>query len=102
MVSSFAVSNLRAAIAERSFPTVTAWNRLEGRPRTLAFDRALKAEVRDALWMLTRQWQLGEFRGDDAGSPVFAKVHAATTRLTKYRAGTHAPEPFEDDIPLEA
>ena len=55
------------ALRERRFPTVTVWNRLEGRPRTRDFDRALRAEVRDALWMLTRQWQLGEFRGDDAG-----------------------------------
>ena len=53
---------------------VTVWNRLEGRPRTVEFDRALRAEVRDALWMLTRQWQLGEFRGDDAGSPVLAQL----------------------------
>ena len=34
--------------AERQFPTVTVWNRLEGRPRTPEFDRALRAEVRDA------------------------------------------------------
>ena len=31
--------------------------------------------------MLTKQWQMGEFRGSDAGSPVFAKAfhgdHAA-------------------------
>ena len=39
------------------------------------------------LWMLTKQWQMGEFRGSDAGSPVFAKLLLATTRLTKYRAG---------------
>ena len=42
------------------------WNRLEGRPRQHDFDRALKAEVRDALWMLTKQWQMGELTGDDA------------------------------------
>ncbi len=28
---------------------------------------------------------MGEFRGSDAGSPVFAKLQLATTRLTKYR-----------------
>ena len=78
------------------------WNRLEGRPRTLSFDRALKAEVRDALWMLTKQWQLGEFRGSDAGSPVFAKLALATTRLTKYRPDEKAAELLGDDVPLEA
>lgn len=82
-------------------PTVTIWNRLEGRTRAEDFDRALKAEVRDALWMISRQWQMGEFIGDDAGSPVLAKVHMETTRLNKYQPGAGAPIPLEQDIPLE-
>jgi hypothetical protein len=86
----------------RLIPTVTLWNRLEGRPRRHDFDRALKAEVRDALWMLTKQWQMGELTGDDAGSAVLAQVHLDTTRLTKYRPGTGPAEPFDDDVPLEA
>ena len=63
------VYGLGEKLTARSTPAVTRWNRLEGRPRSHDFGRALKAEVRDALWMLTKQWQLGEFRGDDAGSP---------------------------------
>ena len=66
------IDDLPAALAARAFPTIGRWNRLEGRPRTTDFGRALRAEVRDPLWMLTRQWQLGEFRGSDAGSPVTA------------------------------
>jgi hypothetical protein len=97
-----AVPNIAEALRARLFPTITLWNRLEGRPRTENFTRALRAEVRDALWMLTKQWQMGEFRGDDAGTPVTAKVHLTTTRLTKYRPGGHAAEAFEDDVPLEA
>src|SRR5215216_154479 len=94
--------NIRAALAARLFPTITIWNRLEGRPRADKFERALKAEVRDALWMLTRQWQFGEFRGDDAGSPIETKVHVTTTRLRKYQPEHHAVEPFDDTVPLEA
>jgi hypothetical protein len=52
--------------------------------------------------MLTKQWQMGEFQGDDAGSPVFAKVHVETTRLTKYRAAGQPGEAFDDNVPLEA
>ena len=37
------------------------------------------AEVRDALWMLTRQWQMGEFEGDDAGSPIEAVENACAS-----------------------
>ena len=87
MPSSLPVGGITEALRLRLFPSVTTWNRLEGRPRTQAFDRALKAEVRDALWMLTKQWQLGEFRGSDAGSPVFAKVRVDTTRADRLPAG---------------
>ena len=103
MTSSRPVGDIREAIAERRFPTSMTWNRLEARPRTNSLDRALRAEVRDPLWMLTKQWQMGEFRGSDAGSPVFAKLQMDTTRLTKYRPGdAAATQPFEDDVPLEA
>jgi hypothetical protein len=96
------IANIKEALATRAFPTVTRWNRLEGRPRTHHFDRALKAEVRDALWMLTRQWQLGELQGDDAGSPVFAKLHVAADPLAGYRAGDGTPQRFDPSVPLEA
>jgi hypothetical protein len=98
----YVVPDLKAALTERLFPTVTVWNRLEGRPRQNDFARALKAEVRDPLWMLTKQWQLGEFQADDAGSPVFAKLRMRTAPITKYRAGGGATEAFESNIPLEA
>jgi hypothetical protein len=95
------VINMQEAIQLRSFPAITLWNRLDGRPRTKNFDRALKAEVRDALWMLTKQWQMGEFKGDDAASPVFAKIHVDKTELYKYQPNGHAVQAFEEDIPLE-
>jgi hypothetical protein len=101
MGSSLNVGDIRAAIAQRLFPSVTVYNRLEGRPRTVSFDRALRAEVRDALWMLTKQWQMGEFRGQDAGSPVLTKLQMQTTRLTKYRPGAGATEAFPYDICFE-
>jgi len=102
MVSSLPVTDIRQALARRLFPSVTTWNRLEARPRMTNFDRALRAEVRDPLWMLTKQWQMGEFRGSDAGSPVFAKLQMATTRLTKYRPDAQAPQLFENGLPFEA
>src|SRR2546428_12578315 len=92
---------LKDITAKKAIPLTTAWSRLEGRPRTNNFDRALHAEVRDALWMLTKQWQMGEFRGSDAGSPVFAKLLLTTTRLTKYRAAGGGTELFDATTPLE-
>ena len=50
-----AVSKLLIALPKFP-PIIKGWNRLEGRPRTVDYSRALRAEVRDALWFLTRQW----------------------------------------------
>lgn len=97
-----AIENIEKVLNQRLFPTITLWNRLEARPRADDFDRALKAEVRDPLWMLTKQWQLGEFRGDDAGSPAFAKIQMATTKLTKYQANSKDIQAYDDDVPIEA
>lgn len=102
MADRFAVIDMPQALEAKSFPTVTLWNRVEGRPRTVNFERALRAEVRDALWMISRQWQVGEFKGEDAGSPVSAKVHLSTTRLTQLRLGDAAPRPLDANVPLEA
>jgi hypothetical protein len=55
-------------------PRIINYNRLEGSPRTTDFTQSLRAEVRDPLWMLTRQWQFGEFQGEDAASPVTARI----------------------------
>jgi hypothetical protein len=81
------IDNLEEFLRLRELPTVALWNRLEGRPRTNDFSRALRAEVRDPLWMLSRQWQLGEFRGADAGSPVTATFHVGVTTPTAFRPG---------------
>lgn len=71
---------LTQAMAEHAvyrMARIVAYNRLEARPRTTDFTRSLRAEVRDPLWMLTRQWQFGEFRGEDAASPLTARIAPA-------------------------
>ena len=95
------IDDLPAALLARQFPTVAVWNRLEGRPRTTDFDRALRAEVRDPLWLLTRQWQLGEFRGEDAGSPVTATYSVATSVPSRFRPRDGTPVDLPADRPLE-
>jgi hypothetical protein len=81
--------------------TEPLWNRLEGRPRTTDFDRALHAEVRDPLWLLTRQWQLGEFHGTDGGSPVTVTYSVAQSRPSRFRPLDGPPEGLPADRPLE-
>ncbi|GGU12256.1 hypothetical protein [Streptomyces lateritius] len=95
------IQDLPTALAECTFPTVGLWNRIEGRPRTTDFDRALRAEIRDPLWMLTRQWQLGEFRGTDAGSAVTATYSVATTTPSRFRPASGTAQSLPGDRPLE-
>ncbi|GAB3325641.1 hypothetical protein GCM10027299_24020 [Larkinella ripae] len=83
-------------------PAIKGWNRLEGRPRNRDFERSLRAEVRDPLWMLTRQWQFGEFQGEDAGSPIDARLLTYQTYLDRYAVGNQPAQPLPNDLPLEA
>lgn len=82
-------------------PAITTWNRLEARPRTEDFDRSLRAEVRDPLWMLCRQWQVGEFKAEDRGSAVKAKVQVTTARINRYAGGRGQAVGYDDRLPLE-
>ncbi|MEM6723134.1 MAG: hypothetical protein AAF598_03795 [Bacteroidota bacterium] len=79
-----------------------AWDALEAFPRKVDFDRTLKAEVHDPLWMLTRQWQFGEFKGDDTGSAIFAKVSLKTQSVSHFKGANQANYvSFPENTPLE-
>lgn len=82
-------------------PYITAYNRLEPRPRTEDFDRSLRAEVRDALWMLTRQWQFGEFQGEDAASPATAEISTRHVSVDRMAFPESSPFPYDETVPLE-
>jgi hypothetical protein len=98
----YVVANMKDAVLERLHPAITRWNRLEGRPRTHDFDRALRAEVRDALWFLSRQWQMGEFQGDDAGSPVLARTCVDLETIDRFQPGKGSVEPIDTSVVLES
>ena len=83
-------------------PRVIAYSRLELRPRTADFTRSLAAEVHDPLWMLCRQWQLGEFAGEDSASPLAARIayrHYRTSKVALRDARAFYFDPRE--MPLE-
>jgi hypothetical protein len=94
-------TDMSQALTAQLFPSVTVYNRLEGRPRTRSFERSLRAEVRDPLWLLTRQWQLGEFQADDAGSPVSSQMLLERTELTELGSREAPVTAFDGPLPLE-
>ena len=65
-------------------PSVTTWTRLEPRAREDDVQLGLQARVYDPLWLLARQWQFGEFKGEDAGSPVSARIEADASALIRF------------------
>lgn len=88
-------------------PSITSWTRLEPRSRTAGLERGLQACIYDPLWLLTRQWQMGEFLAEDAGMPVSARLRADTAQPTRYHPGPIGAEdvegrPYDAQTPLEA
>ena len=68
-------------LAEEGEDVVT-WFRLEGSTRDPELTEGLTARVADPLWTLARQWQVGEFHGEDAASPILVTAEVAFTPLT--------------------
>lgn len=63
-------------------------SRVEPDPRDPGIDDGLAARVHDPLWLLARQWQLGEFQGLDAGSVAIVDVETDMHQLDSWRPGT--------------
>jgi hypothetical protein len=63
------------------------WQRLEVGVLTHGLRTALEARIADPLFMLARQWQLAELRGEDAASPVLAQARIGTAPLRFWRPG---------------
>ncbi len=80
----------------------TPWFRLEGRSRSAAMTGGVEARIADPLWMLARQWQVGEFIGDDAGSPLAVTTRFETTSIDTTRLGGPGGRvPYDATTPLE-
>lgn len=82
--------------------SITVYNRLESSSRTADFDRSLRAEVRDALWMLTRQWQFGEFKGGDSATAVSTKILGEHTTINTLHLSGNDTLPYDGTRPLES
>ena len=79
----------------------TNWLRFEPRPRTTSLEESFEARVHDPLWLLGRQWQLGEFQGEDVGTPVHVRLSVADAQLDAVAVGAEV-RPYDPEVqPLE-
>lgn len=84
-------------------PAYTPQFRLEVRARDVNSVDALAMRTADPLWMLGRQWQFGEFQGEDNGSPIQAKAFYRKEK-TQYTSTTKGGTQRKkiNNIPIEA
>src|SRR5690242_6365289 len=80
--------------------------RLEPGCRNPDMNAGLQARIYDPLWLLARQWQIGEFQGEDNGSPAEARWQGECASFTRYQPGVLADKAaiqvFDgNSIPLE-
>jgi hypothetical protein len=81
--------------------SITYWNRLEPRPRGHEVLESLQARVRDPLWFLARQFQLGEFQGEDAASPAWIQMAYRLSPFTTWAPRGAGGEVIDMSTPLE-
>ena len=76
---------------------------LESRTRNSDITDALRFKVYDPLWLLSRQWQLGEFKGNDAGTAMSVSCQVRTTNMKKYCYGKDNANVINtpNEVPLE-
>jgi len=82
--------------------SVTYWTRLEPWSRNPNLSESLQAQVRDPLWFLTRQWQMGEFQGEDAGTASKVSLRTEVSTLSLFRDGSGHVARYDPGTPLEA
>lgn len=80
MVAQESLTGALAAIVT----TPPAMTRLE--PQSVSGDprHGAEAVLADGLWMIGRQWQLGELLGEDVGSPVSVRVERRAVPVTAW------------------
>jgi hypothetical protein len=75
--------------------------RLEPHVPSGDLDEGFAARVADPAWFLGRQWQLGEHRGEDAGSPVRVDYQATSRPLRDARGRPVIATPTEALVEAE-
>lgn len=82
--------------------SITSWTRIEPVSRDPKMSSGLAAAVHDPLWLIARQWQLGELKGQDAGSPALARYTTALGMIDRFQTDGEDQPLNPLTTPLEA
>ena len=58
--------------------------------RGRSLEDGLAARIHDPLWLLARQWQFGEYRHENVGSPAWVAVRSEHHQIDQWRRGEGA------------
>ena len=63
------------------------WQRLEATTVDADLTEGQEARIADPLWLLGKQWQVGELTGEDAASPILVEAIVEHAPVTRVRIG---------------
>jgi hypothetical protein len=72
------------------------WQRLEGGTVAADLVEGQEARIADPLWLVGRQWQVGELSGDDAASPLLVEAEIEEAPVTRLQPGLPGAGPSVD------
>jgi hypothetical protein len=79
-----------------------SWVRVESTTIAPELTEGMEARIADPLWMLGRQWQTGEFKGDDAANPLLIRATAVSAPIDRLTLGNGVEVDLRtEDTPLE-
>jgi len=67
--------------------TYPTWIRLHPDSVDDTMVTSVQARIHDPLWLLGRQWQLGELRHDGGATPIDVRVDGTSSAITRLRGG---------------
>jgi hypothetical protein len=64
-----------------------SWQRLESTTVGADLYEGQEARIADPLWLIGKQWQVGELTGEDAASPILVEAGFEHAPITRFRPG---------------
>jgi hypothetical protein len=97
MSSGFVVKDKFSASESLAIFVPPSWTRLEPVSATGDPRPGLESRVHDPVWLLARQWQLGEFAGEDAGTPLTVRVVTNTSKIDRWADASGTVRPVDHE-----